>query len=272
MRTGRVAGVNRYPVIVVQAVAIPRCVVPQLGESRQLLDVLLGHLFQTPDGGFGIDVGEEGDRVLDVGTGCGIIPLLLSQRVASLKVTAIEIQQSLYDMAAKNLFRNSHDENIRLVLGDFLKIAPTWSAGSFDWILSNPPYRKMRSGRINPNQEKAIARHELTLTLHGLIDASHRLLKPEGKIALVYPWHRLSEVRRQLETQNFNPCRIRHVFGQPRTEARFFLITAGKGTSTREPTEEFFNMVHADGSHTIQMQEIYASYNYCGRSHGIREK
>ena len=110
------------------------------------------------------------------------------------------------------------------------------------------------------------------MTLNGLIDASLRLLGLEGKIALVYPWHRLPEVRQLLATKGLNPFRIRHVFGQPRTEARFFLITAGKDTSTGVPTEDSFNMVHPDGSHTIRMQEIYASYNYSGRSHSFREK
>ncbi len=153
-----------------------------------------------------------------------------------------------------------------------IKIDPTWPAGSFDWRLGNPPYRKMRSGRINPNRGKAIARREMTLTMHGLIKASRRLLRPAGKIALVNPWHRLPEVRRQLAVQNLNPCRIRHVFGQSRTEARFFLVATGPGTSTCEPTEDFFNMVHPDGSPSNQMQEIYASYNYSGRADGFREK
>ena len=215
---------------------------------------------------------EGGNRVLDVGTGCGIIPLLLAHRVAGLQITAIEIQQSLYDLAVQNVSNNSLEESIRLVRGDFLEIAPTWPDGSFDWIFSNPPYRKVQSGRINPSREKAIARHELTLTLPGLIDASHRLLKPEGKIALVYPGHRLPEVRRELETRNLQPCHIRHVFGQSRTEARFFLMTASKGTTIHEPTEDFYNMVHPDGSYTTEMQEIYASYNYSGRPHGLREK
>ena len=215
---------------------------------------------------------EENSRVLDVGTGCGILPLLLTHRVPGLEITAIEIQQTLYDLAVQNVANHPQGESIRLVRGDFLNIAPTWPAGSFDWILSNPPYSKMRSGRINPSREKALARHELTLTLRGLIDASQRLLKPGGKIALVYPGHRLPEVRRELAAQNLKPCRIRHVFGQSRTEALFFLMTAAQTTARREPMEGGLNMVHPDGSYTTQMQDIYASYNYSGRSHGLREK
>ena len=215
---------------------------------------------------------EADSRVLDVGTGCGIIPLLLSHRVAGLQITAVEIQPSLYNLAEQNVATNALAAGIRLHRGDYLEIAPTWPAGSFDWILSNPPYRTVRSGRINPNREKAIARHELTLTLSGLIKASQRLLRPGGKIALVYPGHRLPEVRRELETQNLQPCRVRHVFGQSRTEPLFFLMIAGTSATIHEPTEDSFNMVHPDGSTTTEMQEIYASYNYSGRPHGLREK
>ena len=106
-----------------------------------------------------------GDRILDVGTGCGVIPLLLTRRHADLEILGIEIQPSLFKKAFYNVSRNGWENRIALLEGDFLELARDLKAGDWDYIISNPPYRKKNSGRVNPCKEKALARHELALTL-----------------------------------------------------------------------------------------------------------
>ena len=130
-----------------------------------------------------------GQEVLDIGTGCGIIALLMAYREPELKVTGIEIQDSAAENAEKNVTKNQM--KIKIIRGDFLKLklAPK----QFDLIVSNPPYRKVNSGHINPDKGKAIARHELKLSLSAMLEKTKPILKKGGHITLAYPPIRLQE-------------------------------------------------------------------------------
>ena len=128
--------------------------------------------------------------VLDIGTGCGIISLLMVHREPSLKVTASEVQDCT--QAQKNIYQNGMEKQISLIQGNFLKEAESLKTESFDHIISNPPYRKIKTGRINPDSSKAVARHELSISMGSLLDKSARLLKKGGQISLAYPPERLS--------------------------------------------------------------------------------
>jgi len=212
----------------------------------------------------------EGSRILDIGTGCGVIPLLLMGRQANLEITALEIQNSLYQSAVENVKTNGWSDCIRVLEGDYRDRTGEWEPESFDWILSNPPYRKMNSGKINPCLEKAIARHELSLTLETLVEVSAPLLKPGGRIALAYPFYRLEEVMNQLRRVQLNPTRFVQIFGHEKTVPKICLVEAVKGEAPQIPMEETLTIYHPDGSYTQTMQDIYASFNYPGRSHRLR--
>lgn len=211
-----------------------------------------------------------GGRVLDIGTGCGIIPILLAVREPRLEITAVEIQKPLYDTAVNNVARNGLSGTIKVVFGDFTALAPT--LGTFDVIISNPPYRKINSGRINPNRVKAVARHELALTLPALAECSFPLLKPGGRIALSYPTHRLEETQRLLRLNRMNPRRLRLVYGYRGGKAKFFVIEAVRGQTDGNIAEESLCVYNADGSYSREMKSIYASFNYPGRSHRVGKK
>jgi len=213
-----------------------------------------------------------GSRILDIGTGCGIIPLLLMSRQANLGITAVEIQGSLVQKAVENAAANRWSGRIRVLEGDFTALAGEWQAETFDWILSNPPYRKVNSGKINPCREKALARHELALTLEGLVQASVRLLKPGGKIALAYPYHRLEEVMEQLRRNQLNPTRFVRVNGHEEAAPKICLVEAVRGDGPPTPVAETLTLYHPDGRYTKTLQEIYASFNYPERSHRYRQK
>jgi len=213
-----------------------------------------------------------GDRILDVGTGCGVIPLLLARRYTDLEIMGIEIQSSLFKKAFYNVSQNGWEDRIKILEGDFFQLAGDLKAADWDCIISNPPYRKKNSGRINPCSEKALARHELTLTLSSLVETGVSLLRPGGKIILAYPSSRLDEVVRELERHRFQARRLVHVLGHEKTEPRFFLVEAAHEQEGSRFQEETLTIYQPDGSYTPRLQDLYASFDYTGRPHRLRKK
>ena len=141
-----------------------------------------------------------GETVLELGAGSGVIPLILAQRGSPNKITAVEIQRRLAGMAQRNVRLNRFEHLITVLHRDLKKLPEIFPPGSFDLILSNPPFRPLGSGNLSANPEKAIARHELRITLPELLGVSHYLVRPTGRICLVYPFERwsnlLSEIRK----------------------------------------------------------------------------
>lgn len=205
---------------------------------------------------------EPGFEVLDVGTGCGIIPLLLMAREPKLKITAVEVQKSLYDMARQNVAKNGLLNHIKVIHGNFLQVAATLVHETFDLVISNPPYRKVNSGRTNPNEEKAIARHELLLNLNSILGQSASLLKPGGKIALAYPPQRLTEVLAEMKNHELFPARLRFIHGTRGADAKIFLVEGVKGCQADCAVEPPLTVYKEDNSYTQEVEHIYASFNH----------
>jgi len=211
-----------------------------------------------------------GQSVLDIGTGCGIIPILLVQREPSLKITAIEIQDC--SQAQKNIQQNRMEQKITLIHGDFLKEAEKLKPESFDHIVSNPPYRKIQTGRINPDSGKAMARHELSLNMNSLLDKSAPLLKAGGQISLAYPPERMSEVLRELECRSLYPRQARFIHGNFQTAAKIFLVSALKGKKSDFTVAPPLAVYNKDQTYSKEMEQIYASFNYTDRPNEFGEK
>lgn len=213
-----------------------------------------------------------GQSVLDIGTGCGIIPVLMVQRQSTIKVTAIEIQESSYQLAQKNIHQNGMDSQVELISGDFLEEAKNLKPETFDHVVSNPPYRKIQTGRINPDSGKALARHELTLNMSSLLDKSVRLLKQGGQISLAYPPERMSETLSELESRNLYPRQARFIHGNFQTPAKIFLVSALKGKKSDFAIAPPLAVYNMDGTYSKEMEEIYASFNYTDRTHKLGKK
>ncbi len=213
-----------------------------------------------------------GQSVLDIGTGCGIIPLLLIQREPTLKVTAIEIQDKACQQAQKNIQQNGMGQKITLIHGDFLKEAENLEPESFDHIVSNPPYRKIQTGRINPDAGKALARHELSLNMNSLLDKSVSLLKPGGQIDLAYLPERMSETLRELECRSLYPRQARFIHGNFQTAAKIFLVSALKGKKSDFSVAPPLAVYNKDGTYSKETKEIYASFNYTDRPNDFMQK
>ena len=196
-------------------------------------------------------------KVLDIGTGCGIIPLLMVFREPTLKVTGIEIQDT--KNAEKNVSKNKM--GIKIVHDDFLDWAQRVEFEQFDLIVSNPPYRKINSGRTNPDLGKAIARHELKLNLSSMFDKAQPILKKGGHITLAYPPIRLQETLGELESRELFPSRIRFIHGNQNAGAKIFLVDAIKEKKSDLIVDSPLYVYNKDGSYSKEMQEIYDSFN-----------
>jgi tRNA1Val (adenine37-N6)-methyltransferase len=210
------------------------------------------------------------EEVLDIGTGCGIIPFLMVFREPTLKVTGIEIQNAAADNAKQNITNNKMD--IKIVKDDFLQWSQRLELKQFDLIVSNPPFRKINSGRTNPDPRKAIARHELKLNLPSMLDKARPILKKGGHITLAYPSIRLKETLSELESRELFPSRIRFIHGNQSAEAKIFLVDAIKEKKNDLIVDSPLYVYNKKGSYSKEMQDIYDSFNCIDRTDHIWEK
>jgi len=167
-------------------------------------------------------------RVIDLGTGCGILPLLLSQMTKARSFVGIEIQGGLAECAKKNVLLNHLEDRISILQQDLRELRKTFLPGSFDVVLSNPPYRKYRSGRINPSVEKAIARHEIKGTLEDLISVASYLLPAKGRGYFIFPAIRSVDLLAALRCGKLEPKRLQFVHPHIGEDAKFILAESIK--------------------------------------------
>jgi tRNA1Val (adenine37-N6)-methyltransferase len=170
----------------------------------------------------------ENERAIDLGTGCGILPLLLSQTTKALSLVGVEIQKGLAECAKKNVLLNHLEHRVSILHQDFKKLKKIYPSGSFDIVFSNPPYREYRTGRVNPSMEKAIARHEIEGTLEDLISVASYLLPPKGRCYLIFPALRIVDLLVLLRTERLEPKRLQFVHPRIEERAKFILTESIK--------------------------------------------
>ncbi len=168
------------------------------------------------------------EKIIDIGCGCGVISLILALKYHDLKITGIEIQEELFLYAKKNIIKNRLESSVNVIQGDIKTIQPKEINGKADIIVSNPPYKKKGSGRLNPNSQKAIARHEITLDIDMLFKYSSRLLKKKGRLYLIFPASRISNLFVAMEQYNFIPNFIKFVHVKKNRAAKFVILCAVK--------------------------------------------
>jgi tRNA1Val (adenine37-N6)-methyltransferase len=167
---------------------------------------------------------KKGDRVVDLGTGCGIIPLaLLTDRPAGY-VFGLEIQEGLARQAKRNALLNGFSHKIGVIRADIrqMPMAPA----SIDVVICNPPYRKKDSGRVNPDRQRAIARHEILASLEDILNAARHVLRNEGSLAMIYPAERLADLMVKMRQYGMEPKRVRIIYPGMESEAKLAMIEA----------------------------------------------
>ncbi|MFH1490519.1 MAG: methyltransferase domain-containing protein [Pseudomonadota bacterium] len=164
------------------------------------------------------------DIVVDLGTGCGVIPLILLLRRPLGHVFGLEIQPAMAGQAARNALLNGFSEKMEIILGD-MRHAPL-KPSSADLVVCNPPYRKMNTGRINPDPQKAIARHEIMASLNDILTAAKRILKINGRLAMIYPAVRLTDILGMLRDHALEPKRMQVIYPGLESEAKLVMLEA----------------------------------------------
>ncbi len=197
------------------------------------------------------------DSIIDLGTGTGIIALLLASKFPSVKITGIELQKSLFSLAQRNVKLNRFDARVIIENLSIADMPKRFRKEGFDCIVSNPPYRRLMSGRINLEEEKAIARHELKTSLEEIIRAGEYLLNKRGRLYLVYLPERLAELIYHLKRYMLEPKRIRPVYSREGEDAAFILIEAVKGGRKGMKIERPLYIYDKSGDYTEDVKKIY---------------
>jgi len=198
-----------------------------------------------------------GERILDLGTGCGIIPLMLAGRYPEITVTGVEIQPELASMATENAALNHMGDRVRIIHGDMKALTVADIDGPMDFILSNPPYRKADSGRINPNHQRAAARHEIHITLDALSAVASRLLRIGGRFMLIYPVERLADLVTAMRSRDMEPKHIRVIHTGVETEARLILMEGVRGGKPGLRVDRPLFIYRGDGEYTDEVEAMF---------------
>lgn len=242
----------------------------KIEENERLDDLQISgyHIIQNPDKFcFGMDAVllsgftciKKEETVLDLGTGTGIIPILLEAKSEGKHFTGLEIQKESVDMARRSIAYNKLESKIDIVEGDIKEAGKIFKPASFDVITTNPPYMTGNHGIVNPDMPKAIARHEILCNLEDVIRESARLLKPSGRFYMVHRPFRIAEIMNTLINYKLEPKRMRLVYPFVDKEPNMVLIEASKGGKSRITVEKPLIVYKEKGIYT---EEIYDIYGY----------
>lgn len=207
----------------------------------------------------GFVAAKEGDKVLDLGTGTGIIPILMEAKTQASHLTGLEVQKESADMARRSVALNHLEEKIDIVTGDIKEACALFAAASFDVVTCNPPYMIGQHGLVNPEGPKAIARHEILCTFDDVAKAAAKLLKPGGHFYLVHRPFRLAEIMTTLSEYKLEPKRMQLVYPYIDKEPNMVLLEAVRGGRPRMQIEKPLIVYREPG---VYMPEIYDIYGY----------
>nr|WP_022772614.1 methyltransferase [Butyrivibrio sp. AE2015] len=209
--------------------------------------VLLSGFASAPDGG----------RVLDLGTGTGIIPILMAAKTGAKELVGLEIQPESAEMANRSVILNDLEEKVKIVEGDIKEAGELFEAASFDVVTSNPPYMIGGHGLQNPDGPKAIARHEVLCDLEDVVKAAARCLKPGGKFYMVHRPFRLAEIMVVMNRYKLEPKRMRLVYPFIDKEPSMVLIEGARGGKSRITVEPPLIIYESQHKYTKEIYDIY---------------
>lgn len=224
------------------------------------------HIIQDKTGfRFGLDsvllssfaIIHEGDRVLDLGTGSGVIPLLLEAKTKGSHFTGLEYQEEVWDMASRSVQLNDKQEKIRILHGDIRQVPTEFPAGCMEVVTSNPPYMTVKEGLISPNPKKAISRTEVCCTLEDVVRAAAHVLRDKGRFYMVHRPGRLGEIIAVLQKYRFSVRNLRLVYPRIGEECNLVLVEGIYGGASEMVVEKPCIVFGEDGQYVPEMTEIY---------------
>lgn len=205
----------------------------------------------------GFAVVKPGERALDLGTGTGIIPILLEAKTEGEHFTGLEIQEEVADMAARSVKLNGLENKVDIIRGDIREAGRIFGGASFDVVTTNPPYMNDSHGLKNPDLPKAIARHEVLCTLEDVVREGARVLRSGGRMYMVHRPHRLIEIITMMTKYKLEPKRMKLVHPFVDKEANMVLIEAVRGGRSMIKVEKPLIVYKEPGVYTDELYDIY---------------
>jgi tRNA1Val (adenine37-N6)-methyltransferase len=198
-----------------------------------------------------------GDKVMDLGTGCGVIPILLSAKTKAEVVYGLEIQPSQADRGKRSVLLNGIEDRVHIIQGDLKHVKYDFQPGVFNVVVTNPPYRAAGSGKTSPNQSLAVSRQEVLCTLSDVIEAAAWLLNPGGRFYMVYRPQRLVELFYGLRCFKIEPKKLRIVHPSPGKPANMMLVEAVRNGEPGLTVSFPLTVYGEDGAYTDELKKIY---------------
>jgi len=221
---------------------------PRSGYRFSIDAVILAHLAEPPADGI----------VLDLGTGCGVIPILMAYRNPGLAAVGVEIQPSLAAAARENVTANGMSERVRILEKDMDRLKLADIGGPVDLVVSNPPYRKLNSGRINAHSQKAIARHEIKVDLKTMLATARSVLNLAGRFCVIYPAVRTVDLFAAMRANGLEPKRLTMVHSTAASPARLVTVVGIKGGKPGVEVDAPLYLYRKDGTYTRAVQEMFS--------------
>lgn len=196
-------------------------------------------------------------RVIDIGTGTGVIAILLAAKTQAREVVGIDIQDDVADMAARSVRLNNLEGKVKILCCDIKNASREFGPASFDYVVCNPPYMAANAGLVNLNDAKAISRHEIKCSLEDIITAAAQILVPGGKIAMIYRPHRFADLICLLRFNRLEPKKVRFVHPAPSKRCTMVLVEASKG---EKPNMTILNPLFIrdeTGEYSREIEAIY---------------
>jgi len=200
---------------------------------------------------------KKGDKVLDIGTGTGIIPILLAAKTKADHITGLEIQGQMADMAGRSVKMNQLEHRVSIVHGDIKEWSSLFGKASFDVVVSNPPYIQEKAGMHNSNNAKSISRHEVKCTLDDVVAAAALLLSTNGRLAMIHRPHRLIDICEAFRANGIEPKLMRFVLSNQKAAPTMVLIQGTKHGRKELKVLENLVIFNEDGKYSEEINKIY---------------
>ena len=196
-------------------------------------------------------------KVLDLGTGTGIISILLCEKTNLKEIIGIEVQKDVYEMAKRSIKLNGLENKFKIINENILNLNNIFEKNSIDVIVTNPPYKKENTGIINDNQKKLISRHEVTANLEDFIKISKDLLKDKGEFYMVHRPERLVDILSLMRKYKIEPKVLRMVYSTENKPPKLILIKGVKNAKEFLKVEKNLYIYDNKGNYTEEIKRIY---------------
>jgi tRNA1Val (adenine37-N6)-methyltransferase len=200
---------------------------------------------------------KKGGSVIDLGTGTGVIPILIAGKTQAKTIVGLEIQREMAEMADRSVKLNSLEERVKIVCGDIKDAVENFGPSNFNVVVVNPPYMNKGGGLVNPSDVKAISRHEILCTLEDIIKAGSRLVVPGGQMAMVHRPERLVDIIFLMRNYKIEPKYLRFVHPSPYKKANLLLIKGSRNGNPQLKILEPLYIYDENGNYSEEINRIY---------------